>query len=198
MMPLKPRMCPQKPEASSARSAGEAFFGQAAPAQPDGPVVNTSSRGPARSPGQPFFGQAGPAQPEGPVIDISSSSPARSPGKPFFSDAGADDRASQPPPPPNQQAQKAQAAARNRAQGPSQKTPDAKPTFQVIGMFLASPDLLPGQQAVQQACKLTLAAAAPSALATWRLCSAVLRYALSWHGSKHSCCQRHQVASGLS
>ena len=142
----------------------------------------------SRSAGTPFFGQQGPAETVPPTQASSAAAqqpPAsgRSAGTPFFSEAGEEDRASQPPPPPNQQAQKAQAAARNRAQGPSQKMPDAKPTFQVIGMFLASPDLLPGQQAVQQACKLTLAAAAPSALATWRLCFAVLLCAICYSHS---------------
>ena len=137
----------------------------------------------SRSAGTPFFGQQGPAEtvPSTQASSAAAQQPpasGRSAGTPFFSEAGEEDRASKPPPPPNQQAQRAQAAARNRAQGPSQKTPDAKPTFQVIGMFLASLELL--QQAMQQACKLTLAAAAPSALATWRLCFAVLQCAICY------------------
>ena len=112
------------------RTAGQAFFGQAAPAQPEGPVIDTSSSGPARTPGQPFFGQEGPAQPEGPVLDTSNSGPARTPGTAFFAKGGGAENPGSVPP-PTQTLKVQQAAARNRAQKPSGKTPDAKPVFKV-------------------------------------------------------------------
>ena len=101
------------------------------------PILQKAQTSSARSAGDPFFGQSGPAQSGGSVPDTSSGGQAKPSGNGFFggNGAGASPAAAQPP--PTQTLKMQQAAARNRAQKPSGKKPDAKPVFGVRAVLSA-------------------------------------------------------------